>query len=582
MKIIFSKVVRRCTTFSCFCAFYERTFFVCGVTKKSFCGVNKKERKGIMLIDIIGKRLITTSLQNKLVKGEENAHTVNIVLPLEYENLRLDELSYKMRGTVGEITAEQVLKKEVNSDGVYLTWTIGKNFTAESGSLEIELIGLSTSREIVIKFTAHPVTVFDSVENITYTSEDVIEQALMQMQIEVQRAIDAADKAEGTAGKSAYEIAVKNGFEGDESEWLISIRGEKGEKGDKGDMGERGLPGELRALGSFNSEEELTAAYPDGDTLDGGFVIGGNYYVWSNYFRRWENLGPLAGAKGEKGDKGDKGDRGEKGEKGDTGERGPMGETVSVNEIASDGGNITLTLDNVPDGNERKMFFMPIGAVMPYAADIIPTGWLLCDGREVTRTDYPALYSAIGATYGSGDGISTFNLPDMRSRVAIGNFFNTYRTYDAYNSGSSTIKLVTAPELEYYSVGDSISYGDETRTIKAISIGTSGYCNVTMDSPINIDILAGKDVALTSKTGKTGGEKTHTLTVDEIPSHSHKMPIPYRTSSSPSKSGESVGIWDNKRDALTTTTTTETTGGGKVHNNMQPFITMNYIIYAGA
>lgn len=554
----------------------------------SFCGVNKKERKETMLIDIIGKRLITTSLQNKLVKGEENAHTVNIMLPLEYENLRLDELSYKMRGTVGETTAEQVLKKEVKSDGVYLTWVIGKNFTAESGSLEIELIGISSSREVVIKFSAHPVTVFDSVDNITYTSEDVIEQALMQMHIEVQRAIDAADKAEGTAGKSAYEIAVFNGFQGDENEWLQSIRGEKGEKGEKGDKGERGLPGEpgeLKALGSFKSEEELKAAYPDGITEDGGFVIGGNYYIWSTYFNRWENLGPLAGAqgeKGEKGDKGDKGDRGEKGDKGDTGERGPMGETVSVNEIASEGGNINLTLDEIPDGNERKMFFMPIGSILPFASEIIPTGWLLCDGREVTRTDYPELYSAIGTTYGSGDGTSTFNLPDMRNRVAVGNFYDTFKTYEVYTSGASKIKLTTSPELMLYGIGDIVTYNGETRTITAISGSqSSSYYTLTLSSAFDTDILANKDIILTSKTGKTGGEKTHTLTVNEMPSHSHVL-IYGNGNSGTTGSTPKLTISGTNTMSNQGSYSLNATGGSQAQNNMQPFVTMNYIIYAGA
>jgi len=173
-----------------------------------------------MLIDIIGKRMITTSLQNKLVKGEDNAHTVTISLPLEYEGLNLTELSYKMRGSIGETLAEQVLYKEVVGNKVILTWTISESFTSESGMLTLELIGLSYSRETVIKFTAYPVEVFEGADKIVYTSDDVIEQALMQMQIEVQRAIDAAEKAEGTAGKSAYEVVVFNGFERTEEEWL--------------------------------------------------------------------------------------------------------------------------------------------------------------------------------------------------------------------------------------------------------------------------------------------------------------------------------------------------------------------------
>ena len=47
----------------------------------------------------------------------------------------------------------------------------------------------------------------------------------------------------GVPGKSAYEIAVDNGFVGDEQAWLESLKGDKGEKGDKGDRGDRGPAG---------------------------------------------------------------------------------------------------------------------------------------------------------------------------------------------------------------------------------------------------------------------------------------------------------------------------------------------------
>jgi microcystin-dependent protein len=65
---------------------------------------------------------------------------------------------------------------------------------------------------------------------------------------------------------------------------------------------------------------------------------------------------------------------------------------------------------------------IPAGSVQMFAGSTIPTGWLLCDGRStaISRTTYAALFAAIGTTYGSGDGSTTFNLPDMRSRMPIG------------------------------------------------------------------------------------------------------------------------------------------------------------------
>lgn len=63
---------------------------------------------------------------------------------------------------------------------------------------------------------------------------------------------------------------------------------------------------------------------------------------------------------------------------------------------------------------------IPVGSLTAYAGSTAPTGWLLCYGQAVSRTTYAALYSAIGTTYGSGDGSTTFNLPDLRGRVVAG------------------------------------------------------------------------------------------------------------------------------------------------------------------
>jgi microcystin-dependent protein len=63
---------------------------------------------------------------------------------------------------------------------------------------------------------------------------------------------------------------------------------------------------------------------------------------------------------------------------------------------------------------------LPAGALMAYAGATAPGGWLLCAGQAVSRTTYAALFTAIGATYGAGDGSTTFNLPDLRGRVAAG------------------------------------------------------------------------------------------------------------------------------------------------------------------
>lgn len=60
------------------------------------------------------------------------------------------------------------------------------------------------------------------------------------------------------------------------------------------------------------------------------------------------------------------------------------------------------------------------GSVTMYAGTGLPTGWLRCNGAAVSRTTYAALFTAIGTTYGAGDGSTTFNLPDLNGRAPFG------------------------------------------------------------------------------------------------------------------------------------------------------------------
>ena len=63
---------------------------------------------------------------------------------------------------------------------------------------------------------------------------------------------------------------------------------------------------------------------------------------------------------------------------------------------------------------------VPVGTLLPFAGTAVPQGWLSCDGSAISRSAYPELLAAIGASWGSGDGTSTFNLPDLRGRFLRG------------------------------------------------------------------------------------------------------------------------------------------------------------------
>ena len=67
-------------------------------------------------------------------------------------------------------------------------------------------------------------------------------------------------------------------------------------------------------------------------------------------------------------------------------------------------------------------FTVQTGMILPFsaAAGSIPTGYLNCDGAAVSRSTYSALFALVSTTYGSGNGSSTFNVPNVNSRMMIG------------------------------------------------------------------------------------------------------------------------------------------------------------------
>lgn len=62
----------------------------------------------------------------------------------------------------------------------------------------------------------------------------------------------------------------------------------------------------------------------------------------------------------------------------------------------------------------------PVGAVIFYPVNIVPTGWLICNAQAVSRTTYDRLFARIGTNHGFGDGSTTFNVPDYQNRFLVG------------------------------------------------------------------------------------------------------------------------------------------------------------------
>ena len=76
---------------------------------------------------------------------------------------------------------------------------------------------------------------------------------------------------------------------------------------------------------------------------------------------------------------------------------------------------------------------VPPGMIMSFPGTTIPDGWLLCNGAAVSRTIYATLFAAIGTKYGTGDGSTTFNLPNLAGRFIEGttSVVDVGKTYSA-------------------------------------------------------------------------------------------------------------------------------------------------------
>ena len=165
----------------------------------------------------------------------------------------------------------------------------------------------------------------------------------------------------------------------------------------------------------------------------------------------------------------------------------------------------------------------PSGSILIFAGTTAPTGWLLCDGNAVTRTRYSVLFGVIGTTFGAGDTTTTFNVPDLRQKTVVGVGTNTTNNYGL---------------------------------------------------------------------GNTGGEENHTLTVNEIPAHTHTINDPghsHALTNTAANDQNNDGIaGSNKLSSIKSTVATTVSavtnitinnaGGGAAHNNMQPYLALNYII----
>jgi microcystin-dependent protein len=100
-----------------------------------------------------------------------------------------------------------------------------------------------------------------------------------------------------------------------------------------------------------------------------------------------------------------------------------------------------LTLTN-EEGNFaiNYEFFNPTGTIVCFAGQLVPSGWFLCDGREISKSEYPKLFSVTGNLYGTPANSSNFVLPNLQQRMPLGK--SNSNTLGHMN-GNSNITLST-------------------------------------------------------------------------------------------------------------------------------------------
>ncbi len=144
---------------------------------------------------------------------------------------------------------------------------------------------------------------------------------------------------------------------------------------------------------------------------------------------------------------------------------------VFLAEVNPDDSTIKLGTGVTVGGNAT-----PSGVVNEFAGSTVPSGWLLCDGAAVSRTTYAALFTAIGTTYGVGDGSTTFNLPNVVNKVPRGGTpgitggADTH-THPLSSNGQALIILGVTGNMALRSAAVSPTY---TETVRRTGIGTAG------------------------------------------------------------------------------------------------------------
>lgn len=151
-----------------------------------------------MKFKVVGKSLILTDCSHKITEGENSFDTVEIAVPHYHDDCELSTLSFRFSeiSENGENSAVQILRHtKCDEKYIYLKGTITSDFSVITGKVIFMLTGVS-GENIVAKFQSTPYTISDDISLVSLPNETTAGQLFNQTQLEVQKAIDAANRAE--------------------------------------------------------------------------------------------------------------------------------------------------------------------------------------------------------------------------------------------------------------------------------------------------------------------------------------------------------------------------------------------------
>lgn len=239
-----------------------------------------------------------------------------------------------------------------------------------------------------------------------------------------------------------------------------------------------------------------------------------------------------------------------------------------------------------------KLAFDLTGVITAFGGSSAPTGWLLCDGSEVSRTTYADLFAVVSTTYGAGDGSTTFALPNLKGKVPVGKDASQTE-FDTLGEtgGAKTVTLDTTmiPSHQHnvseytHSVTSGSTDLAHTHTFSGTVAGDGAHTHSVTDPghqhPIN---YSGRTSGTTGGYGVIDGTG-HTGTFIQTGSATTGISLASSTHShtySGTTSAASISMSHSHTVSVTAhaAKNTDATGGGSAHNNLQPYLVVNYII----